>query len=723
MMEPALHFSFEYWKPALLALAPMLINVVLFAYVFFYFPHNKLTRLFYFFLLSLCLWQLADFMVRISADPQTAAYWFYLFSPALNFIPPMGLHFVLLFTQKKSWIKNRFFLFLLYAPAFAFFLMSYGNIISFRIVPSPAWRWLAIGLDDVPGMINASWITGCSLLTLGFLLHFALLKKHANANLDMQSKLIAFGFAIPTLVGAVTEFVFPFLIKTEPIPLLSTTLSVFSVCVLIALKKYELLTYAPQRAWPAIMQNIKEGILIVNNEDIIQFANEHFCRMTGYSEAELLHKKANELLLYEHQRIEMQEKIRNRMQLIQEKYEIALRRKDGAMIWCSISGSPYFDRQGNVIGSIGMHADITERKSAENALLESESGLRIFIEESLLSIHVLDPETRKVVYANRAFFNMMQYTQADILEMTVYDFINHPKENVDERIREIISVRSINAGERTWKRKDGKIINVLVTSVCIRRQGKDVVYITAQDITESKNLERSLMQKVRDLNIFIYQVSHDIKGPLSSILGLTNVALKETLEPGHRAYFEMIAQSTKRLDTTLKALLDIIVITQGKLKYQAIELGNEIAEIKRNLNYLPNYSKLTFIEKIEMTEAVITDKAMIIAILQNLVANAINYADLTKRTPSVTFYARKTYGFLEIIIEDNGVGIPEKLQGKIWDMFFRAHELSKGTGLGLSIVYNAVERLGGEIRVESEPGVGSRFIIKLPAVPEHASVY
>jgi len=720
MIEPVLHFTSEYWRSALLALIPLLINFCLFIYIFFYFPHNKLTRLFYCFLIPLCLWQLTDLLCRLSADKETATYWFHLLSPALNVIPVIGLHFTILFVQKKNWLKSRALLFGIYLPAFVFLFFSYGGLIKFSMEPSSFWGWVARSTNDTIGLINALWIVLSSLTTLGLLLHFTFIRKPHDGNLAMQAKLVALGFTVPTLVSVITEFIFPFLLNIQPVPLLSSTLSVFSVCVLIALKKYELLSYAPQRAWDSILKNMKEGLLIVNNEDIIQFANEHFCFMTGYTEKELLNRKAAELLLEEGDRNRIDEKIWDRKHSVSEKYELCIRKKNGEQIWCMVSGTPFFDRQGHVIGSIGIHADITEKKRTELALMESESGLRVFIEESLLCIHLLNPVTKKIIYANRAFHNLLQFDEQDIREILVYDFISHSKENVDERIQEILSVRKINAGERQWKRKDGKIVHVLVSSVCIRRQGKDVVYIAAQDISDSKELEKSLTQKIRDLNIFIYQVSHDIKGPLSSILGLSNIALAETTNPVQRNYFSMISHSTKRLDNTLNALLDIIVITQGKLKYQPIDINQEIKEIKRNLAYLPNYLKVNFNESIELNGQLVADKAMLITILQNLMANAINYADLRNEQPFVNFYTVQVKEHIKIVIEDNGVGIPRNLQDKIWDMFFRATELSKGTGLGLFIVRNAVERLNGDIILQSEPGVGTRFIVTIPAYPEYA---
>jgi len=719
MLTPDLHFTFSHPLAALQEIIPLLINLGLFIYVFFFFPHNKLTRLFYLFLIPICLWQLTDLMVHLSADENTAFFWYYLLSPLLNFFPSFGLHFTLVFTRQKTLLKSRLFVFLIYFPAFLFMLLSYAGVVSFKIVASSFWGWLAIGNNKPADISNAYWMVLNAIFIMALLIRRLYKTKNESANHYKQALLVTLGFAIPTVIGIITEFLFPYVFKIDPIPLISTTLSAFSICVIIALRKYELLSFSPRHAWNNIIKNMKEGLLIVNNEDEIQFANDHFCHITGYNDKELIGKKAAVLLLDEKERPRIDEKIWDRKHNVSEKYELSIRKKNGDFIWCTVSGTPFYDRMGNVVGSIGLHADITDRKKAELALMESESGLRIFIEESLLCIYLFNPITKKVVFANQGFFNLLGYNQDEIPEIEVYDFINHSRENIEDRIKETVSGRKINAGEREWKRKDGKIINVLVSSVCIKRQGKDIVYIAAQDITESKQLEKSLTQKIRDLNIFIYQVSHDIKGPLSSILGLTNIGLMETEDPVQKNYFEMIAQSTKRLDNTLNALLDIIVITQGKLKYQPINISQEISDIKHNLAYLPNYSKVTFNEIIELKHQFVADKAMLITILQNLLANAINYANLKNEKPFVNFYAQQENGNIKIIVEDNGVGIAKNYQDKIWDMFFRANELSKGTGLGLFIVRNAVERLNGDIQLESESGKGSRFTISIPAYPEY----
>lgn len=112
---------------------------------------------------------------------------------------------------------------------------------------------------------------------------------------------------------------------------------------------------------------------------------------------------------------------------------------------------------------------------------------------------------------------------------------------------------------------------------------------------------------------------------------------------------------------------------------------------------------------------------MLRVILLNLLENAFQFQKITSKEHQVNVALEKQEGFVKIIVEDNGMGIPKEYQQKMFDMFFRASEASQGNGLGLYIVRKAVEKLQGEIVVESEVGSFSRFMIMLPSI-KHQSV-
>jgi len=125
-----------------------------------------------------------------------------------------------------------------------------------------------------------------------------------------------------------------------------------------------------------LVEGMNEGLLQVDNDDVVQFANDRFCEMVGYRRDELLGKAASELLLMGKDSDFMREKNRLRTQKISDRYEIQLKRKSGEVIWVQIGGAPIVDANGAVLGSIGIHTDITEWKRSEKMLLSYQDKLR-----------------------------------------------------------------------------------------------------------------------------------------------------------------------------------------------------------------------------------------------------------------------------------------------------------------------------------------------------------
>ncbi len=135
-----------------------------------------------------------------------------------------------------------------------------------------------------------------------------------------------------------------------------------------------------------LVERVNEGVMQVDNDDVIQFVNDQFCQMLGYSRDELVGKIAHRLLLRKEDHIIIQEKNRLRRQMISDLYEIQMRRKSGEIFWVEISGAPIVDAEGGVIGSIGILSDITARKQAEKALKENESRYRSLFEDSAIGL-------------------------------------------------------------------------------------------------------------------------------------------------------------------------------------------------------------------------------------------------------------------------------------------------------------------------------------------------
>jgi signal transduction histidine kinase len=232
---------------------------------------------------------------------------------------------------------------------------------------------------------------------------------------------------------------------------------------------------------------------------------------------------------------------------------------------------------------------------------------------------------------------------------------------------------------------------------------------------EQKVLERTaeLKEKNEQLDDFVYKASHDIKGPLRSIIGLTTVSLKEIKDPKSVGYFEEILKSTKKLDILLGDLLELTKVKEVKIQKKEIDFKIVTDEVLKSFAHFQGFEKMKFDIQIQQTGGFKTDEKMVYSIVQNLTENAIKYMDPLKSDPFLKIEIKSDAERASLQFTDNGSGIPEEAQAKIFDMFYKVNTSSAGTGLGLYIVKTSVEKLGGNIGLKSDAGKGSSFLINL----------
>ena len=220
-----------------------------------------------------------------------------------------------------------------------------------------------------------------------------------------------------------------------------------------------------------------------------------------------------------------------------------------------------------------------------------------------------------------------------------------------------------------------------------------------------------LVKANQELDRFVYSASHDLKAPLSSMLGLIEVGLRTDDPEEVKMCLHLMKSRVNNLDDFIKEIIDYSRNSRLDLKKEKInvlELVKDVLDSLRHAEGFENiYVKLDIPESMEVE----TDRARIRVVVSNLIANALKYHDPTKPNPLIDIMAMAdgTGWFMEI--RDNGIGIAPEHEKKIFDMFYRASELSTGSGLGLYIVKETLEKLSGKILVESTPGRGSSFKI------------
>lgn len=232
---------------------------------------------------------------------------------------------------------------------------------------------------------------------------------------------------------------------------------------------------------------------------------------------------------------------------------------------------------------------------------------------------------------------------------------------------------------------------------------------------EQKVTERTheLEEKNKQLDSFVYKASHDIKGPLKSIIGLTQVGMKEFKDPNVQTYFEHILKSTKRLDSLLVDLLSVAKVKESAVQQSKIDFNKMIQEILYSFENLPGYEKIKVDLLVDQDRDFFADEKLLNSVLQNLIENGIKYHDYSKAQQVLKITVDVNKKGAVIIVKDNGLGIPREYHDKIFDMFFKVNENSSGTGLGMYIVKLSVDKLGGTIKLDSEPEKGSTFTVTI----------
>lgn len=220
----------------------------------------------------------------------------------------------------------------------------------------------------------------------------------------------------------------------------------------------------------------------------------------------------------------------------------------------------------------------------------------------------------------------------------------------------------------------------------------------------------------RTLDEFVYRVSHNLRAPLTSILGLIAVIQLEFQDSADalKQYIEKMETSIHKLDETIREIIDYSRNSRMEVICEEIDLQAMIQEIFESMAYLNADANIQLKTKIQAEAPFLGDTRRIYSVLQNLISNAKKYYNPFTEEHWISLEAQITTDEVQIWVKDNGMGIPEDQQSSIFNMFYRGSAQGSGAGLGLYIVRQTLERLNGTITVRSEKGDGSCFYLSLP---------
>ncbi|UII28511.1 PAS domain S-box protein [Fulvivirga maritima] len=395
--------------------------------------------------------------------------------------------------------------------------------------------------------------------------------------------------------------------------------------------------------------------------------------------------------------------------------EYRFRTKNEGYRWLLVRGRVVERYANNRVKKVcGTYLDIDEKKRSEILSQRNELLFTQLFDNSPLGIVLLD-ESHSVMQVNQGFKNMFGFSDEEVIGNQLNSVLVPP-----ELMQEAKDINTLTASgqvgllESFRLHSDGHTVPVIIYGVPVSLKNETIgIYGIYVDITERTEVEHELQIRNNELDNFVYKVSHDLRAPLSSILGLVNLAGYEENEDDIRQYISLIENRVKQLDSFINDVLSHSKNLKLAITVEAIDFNQIVSDCFTNLNYLPKAKEIQ--KKIEISDhAFYSDKWRINEIFRNLISNAIKYLDPEKEMHYVKIEIGITDEMAHIRFEDNGIGIEESILSKVFEMFYRATEYSEGSGIGLYIVKNAIEKLGGEIRLRSKLHVGSTFDIMIP---------
>ncbi|MFA5801990.1 MAG: PAS domain S-box protein [Thermoleophilia bacterium] len=416
--------------------------------------------------------------------------------------------------------------------------------------------------------------------------------------------------------------------------------------------------------------------------------------------------------------------------------DFRLNHSDGVEIIIRALGEVEYDGQGKPSRMFGTIQDITESKRAENALKASEERLRKsealyhdLVETAQDLIWQCDAEGR-YIYLNKAWEDVFGYKIDEMLGKKFTDF--QTPENAERDMKEfarLMKCNSVKGLETVHKSKNGREIHLVFNAkVMFDEEGKPAgTRGTAYDITDTRNLEQQLLQsqKIESLGRLAGGVAHDFNNILTAVQGYTELAMAD-LPRSSTAYLELqeAQKSTARaVDLTRQLLLSS---RKGPLQQKPVNLTNIVMNMKRLLDKIIGERYVIKLQLEENLRNSTGDESNLEQALMNLVMNArdsmpkggeiivvTNNCHISEEVAKSNLEARPG-DFVSLSVMDSGSGIDDATRASIFDPFFSTKEVGKGSGLGLSVVHGVVKQHGGWIEVESEPGEGSVFTLRLP---------
>ncbi len=408
----------------------------------------------------------------------------------------------------------------------------------------------------------------------------------------------------------------------------------------------------------------------------------------------------------------------------QDEYRFKCR--DGSYRYVLDRGFLVFDENGEPTRMIGAMQDITKRKEEEQRLKLLETVITNTKDAVLITdSDISETPIPKIVFVNQAFTIMSGFEYTDVVGKSPLLFYGEKSNREElEKLETCVRLKMECEIEIISYSKEGQEYWVRFSMVPVfNSENEHTHWISIQrDVTEQKLQEKEkeqlineLTQNNRDLRQFSYITSHNLRAPLSNLIGLLKLIEDIPLESKE---LEMIVdgfvKSTYLLNETISDLGKVVIIRDNpSIEKQAIPINESLDNVLNQINILVSSTKPKISLDIENGAVIYSNKAYFESILLNLLTNAIKYKS-PERGLEIEISVKKDDKFTTVVFKDNGIGIDlDKYKGKIFGLYQRFHNYPDSKGLGLYLVKSQIESMGGGITIDSQVDQGTTFTIKL----------
>ena len=401
--------------------------------------------------------------------------------------------------------------------------------------------------------------------------------------------------------------------------------------------------------------------------------------------------------------------------------EYRLIARDGRVVWIEDESVLIADERGVPRFEQGVMLDVTARKRAEERGVAAEAKYRTLVEQLPAVVYLGEyGEEGDWLYISPAIEKILGYTPEEWLEHPApLGTLAHPDDLPAVRAAEEESLRTGEPlhAEYRMKAKDGRWVWILDEAAVVRDEHDAPLFMQGvmYDMTERKRVEERLVALDRLKNTLLHTLSHDLKEPLTAILGAASTLerLEHTLEEDERKHLlQTLVARTKGMNSLLTDLLDLDRLDQGIVEPRRfpVDLGHLTSELVSRTDVLRG-------RPVELEAARLlanVDPAKVERMLENLLSNAARHTTSETR---IWVRVEAAEGGALLVVEDDGEGIPDDQKTMIFEAFRRGSSTAAGSGIGLSLVARFAELHGGSAWVEDRPGGGSSFRVFLPDAP------